>query len=190
MRSAQLTRVAAPRAPGPAPCAPPAGAAHAHRRAAAAAAATPATAPPTLDVAIAGAGPAGLAAAVRAARCRRRCRHRRCLGPAPAPRGPRPPRAPHPTNAPLPPLPLPAPLQVALRRANPSLKVRVFERGAMAARGAAILVGVNGLKALDAIDPALLERLLSKAIRLEGSGAWGYGGAAARAAVRLGRRPT
>jgi hypothetical protein len=59
----------------------------------------------------------------------------------------------------------------ALRRADPSLTVHLFERGSMDARGAAILVGVNGLKALHAIDPTLVDRLLAKAIRLEGSGA-------------------
>jgi hypothetical protein len=44
----------------------------------------------------------------------------------------------------------------------------------MTARGAAILVGVNGLKALQAIDPVLLDGLLAKATKLEGSGEWYY----------------
>jgi hypothetical protein len=48
--------------------------------------------------------------------------------------------------------------------------VHVFEKTAMTARGAAILVGVNGLKALQAIDPVLLDGLLAKATKLEGSG--------------------
>jgi hypothetical protein len=49
--------------------------------------------------------------------------------------------------------------------------VHVFEKTAMTARGAAILVGVNGLKALQAIDPVLLDGLLAKATKLKGSGA-------------------
>ncbi|KAI8473272.1 MAG: hypothetical protein J3K34DRAFT_411487 [Monoraphidium minutum] len=68
---------------------------------------------------------------------------------------------------------------VALRRADPSLRVHLFEKTAMTGRGAAILVGVNGLKALHAIDAGLTEDLLAKAIKLEGSerynlqtGAW------------------
>jgi hypothetical protein len=48
--------------------------------------------------------------------------------------------------------------------------VHGFEKTAMTARGAAILVGVNGLKALQAIDPVLLDGLLGKATKLEGSG--------------------
>jgi hypothetical protein len=52
--------------------------------------------------------------------------------------------------------------------------VHVFEKTAMTARGAAILVGVNGLKALQAIDPVLLDGLLAKATKLEGSGEWYY----------------
>jgi ribulose 1,5-bisphosphate synthetase/thiazole synthase len=48
--------------------------------------------------------------------------------------------------------------------------VHVFERSAMKARGAAIVVGVNGLKALHAISPALLDTLLANAIQLEGAG--------------------
>lgn len=37
-------------------------------------------------------------------------------------------------------------------------------------KGAAVLVGVNGLLALEAIDRTLLDGLLQKAIKLEGSG--------------------
>lgn len=48
--------------------------------------------------------------------------------------------------------------------------IHVFEKTAMTARGAAILVGPNGLKALHAVDPALLEGMLAKATKLEGSG--------------------
>lgn len=40
----------------------------------------------------------------------------------------------------------------------------------MSHKGAAVLVGVNGLLALGAIDKQLLQGLLQKAIRLEGSG--------------------
>lgn len=40
----------------------------------------------------------------------------------------------------------------------------------MSAKGAAVLVGLNGLLALEAIDKALLQGLLDKAIKLEGSG--------------------
>jgi hypothetical protein len=40
----------------------------------------------------------------------------------------------------------------------------------MSHRGAAVLVGVNGLLALEAIDPSLVQGLLDKAITLEGSG--------------------
>ncbi|KAF8060567.1 Zeaxanthin epoxidase [Scenedesmus sp. PABB004] len=58
----------------------------------------------------------------------------------------------------------------ALRAVLPrGAEVRVFERTARTARGEAVLVGVNGLKALAAIDPALTDGLLRKAIRLEGS---------------------
>ncbi|WIA35368.1 hypothetical protein OEZ86_003819 [Tetradesmus obliquus] len=58
----------------------------------------------------------------------------------------------------------------ALRVATKGQKsVHVFEKTAMTARGAAILVGVNGLKALQAIDPQLLAGLLAKATKLEGS---------------------
>jgi hypothetical protein len=61
----------------------------------------------------------------------------------------------------------------ALRVATQGQKsVHIFEKTAMTARGAAILVGVNGLKALQAIDPALLDALLAKATKLEGSGAY------------------
>jgi 2-polyprenyl-6-methoxyphenol hydroxylase-like FAD-dependent oxidoreductase len=59
---------------------------------------------------------------------------------------------------------------VALQRADPSMSIHVFERTNMNARGAAVMVGVNGLLALNAIDPQLPKSLLSKAIRLEGSG--------------------
>lgn len=60
----------------------------------------------------------------------------------------------------------------ALRVATQGQKsVHIFEKTAMTARGAAILVGVNGLKALQAIDPQLLDGLLAKATKLEGSGA-------------------
>jgi hypothetical protein len=41
----------------------------------------------------------------------------------------------------------------------------------MSHKGAAVLVGVNGLLALEAIDKQMLQGLLEKAIRLEGSGA-------------------
>eukprot|EP00775_Hariotina_reticulata_P007829 gene7829-8026_t len=58
---------------------------------------------------------------------------------------------------------------VALHKADPSLSIRVFEKTNMNARGAAVMVGVNGLLALNAIDPQLPEFLLRKAIRLEGS---------------------
>lgn len=58
----------------------------------------------------------------------------------------------------------------ALRRANPNLDVRLFERSNMGARGAAVLVGVNGLLALEAIDKSLVDALLAKAIALDGSG--------------------
>lgn len=51
-----------------------------------------------------------------------------------------------------------------------TMQVHVFERTAMTHKGAAVLVGVNGLLALEAIDHQLLEGLLAKAIRLEGSG--------------------
>lgn len=40
----------------------------------------------------------------------------------------------------------------------------------MSHKGAAVLVGVNGLLALEAIDKQMLQGLLEKAIRLEGSG--------------------
>lgn len=49
-------------------------------------------------------------------------------------------------------------------------QVHVFERTNMSAKGAAVLVGVNGLLALEAIDKALLQGLLDKSIKLEGSG--------------------
>lgn len=59
----------------------------------------------------------------------------------------------------------------ALRVATSGQKsVHVFEKTSMKARGAAILVGVNGLKALQAINPELLRGLLSRATKLEGSG--------------------
>ncbi|KAF6255561.1 hypothetical protein COO60DRAFT_1702741 [Scenedesmus sp. NREL 46B-D3] len=58
----------------------------------------------------------------------------------------------------------------ALQVATQSQKlIHVFEKTAMTARGAAILVGPNGLKALHAVDPALLEGMLAKATKLEGS---------------------
>ncbi|GBF88144.1 FAD NAD(P)-binding domain-containing protein [Raphidocelis subcapitata] len=57
----------------------------------------------------------------------------------------------------------------ALRRADPSLRVGLFERTPMTARGAGVLVGVNGLLALNAINPAIVEGLLARAIKLEGS---------------------
>lgn len=50
-------------------------------------------------------------------------------------------------------------------------QVHVFERTRMTHKGAAVLVGVNGLLALEAIDKQLLDGLLQQAIRLEGSGA-------------------
>lgn len=50
--------------------------------------------------------------------------------------------------------------------------VHLWERSSMRARGAAVLVGVNGLLALEAIDPAMLEGLLNKSIKLDGSGKW------------------
>lgn len=40
----------------------------------------------------------------------------------------------------------------------------------MSHKGAAVLVGVNGLLALEAIDKQMLQGLLDKSIRLEGSG--------------------
>ena len=58
----------------------------------------------------------------------------------------------------------------ALHMADPALKVHVFEKTNMTARGAAVLVGVNGLKALDAIGGGILDRLLAGATKLEGSG--------------------
>jgi 2-polyprenyl-6-methoxyphenol hydroxylase-like FAD-dependent oxidoreductase len=70
----------------------------------------------------------------------------------------------------------------ALRRADPSLRVQLFEKTRLTGRGAAILVGINGLKALKAIDPAMLDDLLSKAIKLEGSGEWQGPGVERRAA--------
>jgi hypothetical protein len=50
------------------------------------------------------------------------------------------------------------------------LQLHIFERTRMQHKGAAVLVGVNGLLALEAIDRDLLDGLLQKAIRLEGSG--------------------
>jgi hypothetical protein len=50
-------------------------------------------------------------------------------------------------------------------------QVHVFERTNMSHKGAAVLVGVNGLLALEAIDQQMLQGLLEKAIKLEGSGA-------------------
>lgn len=58
----------------------------------------------------------------------------------------------------------------ALRIADPSLRVHVFEKTNMTARGAAVLVGVNGLLALEAIGGGMVDKLLDKAITLEGSG--------------------
>lgn len=58
----------------------------------------------------------------------------------------------------------------ALHIANPSLSIHVFEKTNMTARGAAVLVGVNGLKALEAIGGGILDRMLAGATRLEGSG--------------------
>lgn len=70
-------------------------------------------------------------------------------------------------------------------------QVHVFERTAMAARGAAVMVGVNGLKALQAIDERVLQRLLAQAIKLEGSGeavlrleCWGVLAVAGKRAVQ------
>lgn len=57
----------------------------------------------------------------------------------------------------------------ALKKADPDLKLHIFERTRMQHKGAAVLVGVNGLLALEAIDRDLLDGLLQKAIRLEGS---------------------
>lgn len=59
----------------------------------------------------------------------------------------------------------------ALQVATAGKSVHVFERTAMKSRGAAIIIGVNGLKALHAISPALLDTLLANAIQLEGAGA-------------------
>lgn len=56
------------------------------------------------------------------------------------------------------------------------LQLHIFERTRMQHKGAAVLVGVNGLLALEAIDRDLLNGLLQKAIKLEGSGVscqWG-----------------
>lgn len=58
----------------------------------------------------------------------------------------------------------------ALHIAKPSLRIHVFEKTSMTARGAAVLVGVNGLKALEAIGGEILERLLAGATKLDGSG--------------------
>jgi 2-polyprenyl-6-methoxyphenol hydroxylase-like FAD-dependent oxidoreductase len=57
----------------------------------------------------------------------------------------------------------------ALRAACPELRIKVFEKTEMTARGAAVLVGVNGLKALQAIDPTLLQNMQSRSIQLQKS---------------------
>lgn len=58
----------------------------------------------------------------------------------------------------------------AIRKADPSLRVHVFEKTDMRARGAAVLVGANGLMALNAIDSSITNRLITQAITLEGAG--------------------
>jgi shikimate 5-dehydrogenase len=60
-----------------------------------------------------------------------------------------------------------AALQVAT---SGSKQIHVFEKTSMKARGAAILVGVNGLKALHAISPSLLDSMVANATKLEGAG--------------------
>ena len=57
----------------------------------------------------------------------------------------------------------------AIRAACPELLVKVFEKTNMTARGAAVLVGVNGLKALRAIDPSLLQNMQGRSIQLQKS---------------------
>lgn len=60
-----------------------------------------------------------------------------------------------------------AALQVAT---SGSKEIHVFEKTSMKARGAAILVGANGLKALHAISPSLLDTMVANATKLEAAG--------------------
>lgn len=66
----------------------------------------------------------------------------------------------------------------ALRRADPSLRVMLFEKTRMTGRGAAILVGVNGLKALQVMTRYFRwEREQQAACTLPWPRAWGTSGA-------------
>eukprot|EP00884_Botryococcus_braunii_P001462 jgi/Botrbrau1/11316/Bobra.0038s0077.1 len=54
----------------------------------------------------------------------------------------------------------------ALHRALPNLKIKVFEgTGKMTAQGAGVLVNLNGLAALQAIDPAIEQRIVERGSR-------------------------
>jgi 2-polyprenyl-6-methoxyphenol hydroxylase-like FAD-dependent oxidoreductase len=59
----------------------------------------------------------------------------------------------------------------ALHAADAALRVHVFEKSDLRARGAAVMVGANGLMALDAIDSSIVARLMDKAVNLKGAGA-------------------